>query len=148
MFGTSATAAAAAASATTTTHPLAWPAPTFSYDVHVYFDHTSPKDVESATQLRERIIKEFGHFEDLRVFQMHKKPLGPHPTGMFECDFRDPQIFGHIVPWLQIHHGSHSVLVHPRTGFPLREHTENAIWMGEKQALVMKYLPETDGQQH
>lgn len=56
--------------------PLSWPAPTFSYDVHTYFDHTKPEEVESARQLRENIIKEFGHFEDLRVFRMHMEPLG------------------------------------------------------------------------
>jgi aromatic ring-cleaving dioxygenase len=59
---------------------------------------------------------------------------------MFEVNLLTPQQFGAFVPWLVVHRGPLSVLVHPNTteDEPVRgakdtkNHTENAIWMGER----------------
>lgn len=94
--------------------PTSFPEPTFSYDVHIYFNEKDEKDVQSASDLRDEIIQKFGHLEDLRIYKLHTKPiggfqlvlvrlvdnslncctcLGPHPTGMFECDLKQPATF-------------------------------------------------------
>ncbi|CAM0141295.1 unnamed protein product [Umbelopsis sp. WA50703] len=123
-----------------TPFPTSFPSPTFSYDVHIYFNEKDPKDVESASQLREEIITKFGHLQDLRVYKLHEKPIGPHPIGMFECDLKQPATFATFVPWIQLHRKTHSVLVHPRHGDALKEHTTDAIWIGEKQPLLLDIL--------
>ncbi|KAJ2955061.1 hypothetical protein NQZ79_g8877 [Umbelopsis isabellina] len=66
-----------------TPFPTSFPSPTFSYDVHIYFNEKDPKDVESASQLREEIIEKFGHLQDLRVYKLHEKPIGPHPIDSY-----------------------------------------------------------------
>ena len=65
---------------------------------------------------------------------------GPHPTGMFEVDLRTPQQFAQLVPWLVTRRGEHSVLIHPHTGDGLRDHTANAIWLGDKMPLILDVL--------
>lgn len=85
-----------------------------------------------AEELRKRIVQEFG---ELQTYKMHYKPIGPHPIGMFEVDIATPAQFGAFVPWLAIHHGPLSILVHTNTGDGLRDHTQNAMWIGEKLAL-------------
>lgn len=59
---------------------------------------------------------------------------------MFEVNLFTPAQFGAFIPWLAIHRGPLSVLVHPNTVEPgldnaeteLRNHTQRAIWMGER----------------
>jgi aromatic ring-cleaving dioxygenase len=59
---------------------------------------------------------------------------------MFEVNLLSPQQFGAFVPWLAVHRGPLSVLVHPNTteeDVPHgvreeRNHTERAIWLGER----------------
>ena len=54
-----------------------------------------------------------------------------------------PAQFGAFIPWLAIYRGPLSALVHPNTieeGVPpgeaeLRNHTERAIWLGERVPL-------------
>ncbi|CAO3667977.1 unnamed protein product [Umbelopsis ramanniana] len=120
--------------------PNSFPEPTFSYDVHIYFNEKDEKDVQSASDLRDEIIQKFGHLEDLRVYKLHTKPIGPHPIGMFECDLKQPATFATFVPWIQLYRRGHSVLVHPRHGDALKEHTTDAIWIGEKQPLLLDIL--------
>jgi DOPA 4,5-dioxygenase len=54
---------------------------------------------------------------------------------MFEVNVFTPEQFGAFVPWLEIWRGPLSVLVHPNTGDDERDHTQRAIWMGEKYPL-------------
>lgn len=59
---------------------------------------------------------------------------------MFEVNLFTPAQFGAFVPWLAVWRGPLSVLVHPNTtetDVPepereLRNHTQRAIWMGER----------------
>ncbi|KAL8935665.1 MAG: hypothetical protein Q9211_004580 [Gyalolechia sp. 1 TL-2023] len=110
-----------------------------SFDVHIYFDPEDGEQVKYAENLRERIIKEF---QELETYKMHYKAIGPHPIAMFEVDIANPAQFGAFVPWLAIHHGLLSVLVHPNTDDDLRGHTQNAMWMGEKLRLNLSVLEE------
>jgi len=62
---------------------------------------------------------------------------------MFEVNVFTPAQFGAFIPWLAIWRGPLSVLIHPNTieeGVPEgekeeRNHTERAIWMGERVEL-------------
>lgn len=59
---------------------------------------------------------------------------------MFEVNIFTPAQFGAFVAWLAVWRGPLSALVHPNTHEPgvdpdvseLRDHTERAIWMGER----------------
>lgn len=59
-----------------TPFPTSFPSPTFSYDVHIYFNEHDEKDIQSASDLRDEIIEKFGHLEDLRVYKLWTKPIG------------------------------------------------------------------------
>lgn len=54
---------------------------------------------------------------------------------MFEVNLFTPEQFGAFVSWLSIHRGPLSVLVHPNTDDAVRDHTQRAIWMGERYPL-------------
>ena len=63
---------------------------------------------------------------------------------MFEVSIFTPAQFGAFIPWLAVWRGPLSVLVHPNTvpaegeslvAAELRDHTQRAIWLGEKQTL-------------
>lgn len=56
---------------------------------------------------------------------------------MFEVDIANPAQFGAFVPWLAIHHGPLSILVHPNMGDDLLGHTQHAMWIGEKLSLKL-----------
>jgi aromatic ring-cleaving dioxygenase len=38
--------------------------------------------------------------------------------------------FGAFIPWLVIHRGPLSAMVHPNTGDELRDHTQRVTWLG------------------
>lgn len=79
---------------------------------------------------------------ELRIYRIWDRPIGPHPIAMFEVNLFTPSQFGAFIPWLAINRGPLSVLVHPNTvekdenGKEFmdeeRDHTQRAIWMGEK----------------
>lgn len=63
---------------------------------------------------------------------------------MFEVNLFTPAQFGAFIPWLAVWRGPLSALVHPNivpedgetlAEAELRDHTERAIWLGEKQVL-------------
>lgn len=96
-----------------------------------------------ARQLYDRIRREF---PELRIYKFWNKAIGPHPFAMFEVNLFTPPQFGAFVAWLVIWRGELSVLVHPNTTVDvdaggllseaeLRNHTQRAMWMGEKVPL-------------
>ncbi|RMY67414.1 hypothetical protein D0863_07805 [Hortaea werneckii] len=95
------------------------------FDVHIYFLQTSPSESHFAQELWERIRREF---PELRIYRVWDKPIGPHPVAMFEVNLFTPEQFGAFVPWLVIHRGPLSVLLHPNTGDDVRDHTQLATW--------------------
>lgn len=102
--------------------------------MHVYY---FPSQAAYAHQLWERIRREF---PELRVYRVWDRPIGPHAMAMFEVNLFTPAQFGAFVPWLAVWRGPLSALVHPNTTEPdmtegereLRNHTEQAIWLGER----------------
>lgn len=88
---------------------------------------------------------------ELRIYKVWDKPLGPHPTAMFEVNLFNPGMcsrptfwrnqaehwqiqaqFGAFIGWLVINRGPLSALVHPNTGDDYRDHIERAFWLGTK----------------
>ncbi|KAI8296917.1 hypothetical protein K4K61_000524 [Colletotrichum sp. SAR11_59] len=107
-----------------------------SRDIHIYHFQNNPDQVKHAKDLWERIRREF---PELRIYRFWEKPVGPHPVAMFEVNLFTPAQFGAFIPWLAIYRGPLSVLVHPNTdeegnhnAIELRNHTQRAIWMGER----------------
>lgn len=106
-------------------------------DVHIYYFPQNPAQVAYAHQLWERIRREF---PELRIYRVWDRPIGPHAQPMFEVNLLTPAQFGAFVPWLAIWRGPLSALVHPNTTEEwlsegereLRNHTEQAIWLGER----------------
>ncbi|KAK0628828.1 DOPA-like domain-containing protein [Bombardia bombarda] len=111
-----------------------------AFDVHIYYLQTNPDETKYARELWERIRREF---PELRIYTLWDRPIGPHPVAMFEVNLFTPAQFGAFIPWLAIHRGPLSALVHPNTtetDVPeaereLRNHTQRAMWMGERYPL-------------
>ncbi|KAH0603561.1 uncharacterized protein H6S33_007883 [Morchella sextelata] len=99
------------------------------FDAHIYFYQNNPAQVTYATELWTRIRREF---PELRIYKIWDKPIGPHTLAMFEVNIFTPAQFGAFVPWLVIHRGPLSVLLHPNTNNPLRDHTQRATWLGRE----------------
>ncbi|KAL6061863.1 DOPA 4,5-dioxygenase [Balamuthia mandrillaris] len=114
-----------------------FPAPVRSYDVHVYFFANNAKSTEAALKLREEALQAFPH---VRIFEPRMQPVGPHPVAMWEADLSNPLDFGTFVPWMATRHGKLSVLVHPNTDDMVKDHTESALWLGERLPLIIDVL--------
>ena len=48
--------------------------------------------------------------------------------------------FGKVVPWLMLNREGLDILVHPTTGDDLADHTDHALWLGEKLELNIEFL--------
>ena len=59
---------------------------------------------------------------------------------MFEVNIFTPAQFGAFVAWLVINRGPLSVLLHPNTDDPFRDHTQRSTWLGEKVPLDLSIL--------
>ncbi|KAF1931565.1 uncharacterized protein M421DRAFT_89859 [Didymella exigua CBS 183.55] len=75
--------------------------------IHIYFLQSEPEELKFATELWERIRREF---PELRIYRIWDRPLGPHPIGMFEVNLFTPEQFGAFIPWLVINRGFTIVL--------------------------------------
>lgn len=104
------------------------------YHAHVYFDADT---VDQARALCEAARDRFG----AEMGRMHMKPVGPHPRWSCQLAF-GPEMFGAIMPWLAVNRNGLVIFTHAETGYPLADHTEHAIWMGEMLELDLSVLPE------
>jgi aromatic ring-cleaving dioxygenase len=60
---------------------------------------------------------------------------------MFQVAFA-ADLFSTLVPWLMLNHESLSVLVHPNTANPRRDHLVNPLWIGSPVAVHEDKLPD------
>lgn len=97
------------------------------YHAHVYFDGDT---VEFAT----RLCLQAGELFGLRVGRIHQRPIGPHPEWSCQIVFGSKD-FDEFIPWLDAHRGGLNVLVHGLTGDNLKDHTDNAYWLGDSLEL-------------
>lgn len=107
------------------------------YHAHIYYEaQTRPQ----AEQLRAEME---ARFPQAVYGRWHDKPVGPHPSAMFQVAFgRD--LFPTLVPWLILNHAPLTVFLHPETGFPRDDHSKRAVWMGRQQTIDLDALPERD----
>ncbi|KAF8634557.1 hypothetical protein AX17_004147 [Amanita inopinata Kibby_2008] len=107
------------------------------FDFHIYYIPTSPDQTDYARQLHERIRREF---PELRIYRFWDRPVGPHPTAMFEVNTFTPHQTGAFFSWLVVNRGPCSVLIHPNTNDAYTDHTERATWMGTPWPLNVEML--------
>ena len=106
-----------------------------SYHAHIYYDPAGTRaDAEQLrTWIGERFSVTLGRWHDVKV--------GPHDQAMYQVAF-GREIFPDLVPWLMLNHGKLSVLVHPNTTSPRRDHLADPIWIGPALAVHADKLPE------
>ncbi len=108
------------------------------YHAHIYYP--DPASRERAAVIREAVDSHF----DVHLGRWRDQPVGPHPVPMYQVAFA-PDQFDRLVPWLMLNRAGLVVFVHPETGDDLADHSDHAVWLGEKLTLDLSVLGRGDG---
>ena len=102
------------------------------FHAHVYFDAVTRRTAE---RVRDELAQHLG----VKVGALHERPVGPHAKAMFQVTIT-PEQFATVVPWLMVHRSGLSVLVHPVSDDPVRDHDTRPLWMGESLPIDVEFL--------
>ncbi|TGT40261.1 DOPA 4,5-dioxygenase family protein [Mesorhizobium sp. M8A.F.Ca.ET.165.01.1.1] len=108
-----------------------------SYHAHIYYGDAAQR--QYAEWLRQRIAERFR----VRLGSWRDEPVGPHEQAMYQVSFAT-EIFATLVPWLMLNHGGLSVLIHPNTTNPKRDHLIDPLWIGKALGVHDEVLGEED----
>jgi aromatic ring-cleaving dioxygenase len=113
-----------------------------SYHAHIYFRDDAER--ERAAHLRTQIAERFS----VQLGNWHDRLVGPHDLPMYQVAF-SVDVFTKFIPWLMLNRLDLTILVHPNTENPRRDHLTHALWMGEILPIVRpEQLPALNDQDH
>ncbi|GBC02338.1 hypothetical protein RclHR1_04580006 [Rhizophagus clarus] len=111
------------------------------FHFHVYFLQDNEQNCASALALREKILElvKEGFFHPVPLDTVNHSPRGPHSIGSYEV-WCPKEHFSRVYSWFALHHGVHSVLIHPLTREERLDHSDRAAWMGKPVPLDLSKI--------
>jgi len=96
---------------------------------HIYYTAETKSKAEGLHKL---LIQKFS--TAVRVSALYDELMGPHPFFMFEADFK-AELFLKVIHFLSKNRDNLSILIHPLSGNSVLDHTDYAMFLGQKENL-------------